>query len=240
MLKQLEKIYEGEAKQVFATDDPELIIIHYTDEASAYKGFMKGMIPGKGIVNNLVSSRAFKMLEENGVRTHFVRQLSERDSVIRRVEIIPVNIVVRNIAAGSLLQRLGLTEGTRLSRPIIEYCYKSNRLGDPMINRDHVNALGFATDEEMDFIEQAARRINELLKRYFEAIGVSLIDFRLEFGRLGDAIVLADEISPDTCRLWDIRTGEKLDKDRFRRDLGDVESAYQEILRRLMQGEAQK
>ncbi|MBP3655241.1 MAG: phosphoribosylaminoimidazolesuccinocarboxamide synthase [Clostridia bacterium] len=229
-------IYEGGEKQIFAADDPSLVMIRYTDDTSAYKGFKKGVIPGKGKVNNMINSSIFMMLEENGIRTHFVRRLNERDSLNRRVEIIPVNIIVRNAAAGSLLQRLGLTEGAALACPVIEYCYKSDALSDPMINRTHVDALGLATKEELDFIEETSLRVNELLKAFFEKIGVLLIDFRMEFGRCDGGIVLADEISPDTCRLWDSRTGEKLDKDRFRRDLGDVENAYQEILRRMEQG----
>ena len=235
MVKQMEMIYEGEAKQVFATDDPELVIIRYTDETTAFKGFKKGRIIGKGIVNNLVSSMAFAMLEENGIPTHFVERLNDRDSLIRRAQIIPVNVVVRNIAAGSLLERLGLTEGAALRKPIIEYCYKSDSLTDPMINRDHIDALGLATPQEMDEIQAMSRRINELLVGFFARYGVQLVDFRIEFGRCGDRIVLADEISPDSCRLWDSKTREKMDKDRFRRDLGDVEDGYQEILRRLTQ-----
>lgn len=235
MVKQQELIYEGEAKQIYATDDPALAIIRYTDEATAYKGFKKGTIIGKGVVNNHVSSMAFAMLEENGIPTHFVRRLNERDALVRRAEIIPVNVVIRNVAAGSLLQRLGLTEGQVLRRPIIEYCYKSDSLSDPMINRDHIDALGLATPEEMDQIQALSRRINELLIPFFARYGVQLVDFRIEFGRCGGKIVLADEISPDSCRLWDSKTGEKMDKDRFRRDLDDVENGYQEILRRMTQ-----
>lgn len=231
---QLEKTYEGKEKVVFATEDPGLAVIHYKDDATAYGGLKRGVIPGKGIVNNQVSNQLFKMLEENGVRTHFVKQMSERESIVRRVEIIPVDVIVRNIAAGSLCRRFGLAEGTRLQSTVLEFCYKSDELGDPMVNGYHIAALGLATKAEIETISEMALRVNELLREYLRAAHIELIDFRLEFGRWDGEIVLADEISPDTCRFWDSRTGEKLDIDRFRRDLGDVEDAYQEILRRLL------
>ena len=222
MAKQLEMMYEGKAKQVFATDDPTLAVIHYKDDATAFNGLKKGTIVGKGVVNNLVSNHLFKMLEANGVKTHLVEQLNERDSVVRRVSIVPIEVIVRNIAAGSLSKRLGLPEGTKLKTTVLEYCYKNDDLGDPMINDYHIAAM--------------ALKVNELLTAYLKDLGIELIDFKLEFGRFNGEILLADEISPDTCRFWDSKTGEKLDKDRFRRDLGHVEDAYQEILRRLMGG----
>ena len=231
---QLEMTYEGKEKMIFATQDPGLAVIRYKDDASAYGGLKRGVIPGKGIVNNQVSNHLFQMLEENGIRTHFVCQKSERESIVRRVEIIPVDVIVRNIAAGSLCTRFGLAEGTHLASTVLEYCYKSDELGDPMVNGYHIAALGLATKAEIETISEMALRINELLREYLRAVHIELIDFRLEFGRCEGEIVLADEISPDTCRFWDSRTREKLDIDRFRRDLGDVEDAYKEILRRLL------
>ncbi|MDO5299004.1 MAG: phosphoribosylaminoimidazolesuccinocarboxamide synthase [Clostridia bacterium] len=236
MAKQLEMMYEGKAKQVFATDDPTLAVIHYKDDATAFNGLKKGTIVGKGVVNNLVSNHLFKMLEQHGIETHLVEQLNERDSVVRRVQIVPLEVIVRNIAAGSLSKRLGLPEGTKLKSTVLEFCYKDDELGDPMVNDYHIAALGVATPEEVKIIGDMALKVNELLTAYLKDLNIELIDFKLEFGRFDGRIVLADEISPDTCRFWDSKTGEKLDKDRFRRDLGDVEGAYQEILRRLMGG----
>ena len=223
MAKQLEMMYEGKAKQVFATDDPTLAVIHYKDDATAFNGLKKGTIVGKGVVNNLVSN-------------HLFEQLNERDSVVRRVSIVPIEVIVRNIAAGSLSKRLGLPEGTKLKTTVLEYCYKNDDLGDPMINDYHIAAMELATKDEMAQIAAMALKVNELLTAYLKDLGIELIDFKLEFGRFNGEILLADEISPDTCRFWDSKTGEKLDKDRFRRDLGHVEDAYQEILRRLMGG----
>ena len=220
MAKQLEMMYEGKAKQVFATDDPTLAVIHYKDDATAFNGLKKGTIVGKGVVNNLVSNQ----------------QLNERDSLVRRVSIVPLEVIVRNIAAGSLSKRLGLPEGTKLKTTVLEYCYKDDELGDPMVNDYHIAAMELATKEEMEQISTMALKINDLLTAYLKDLGIELIDFKLEFGRFNGEIVLADEISPDTCRFWDSKTGEKLDKDRFRRDLGHVEDAYQEILHRLMGG----
>lgn len=236
MAKQLEMMYEGKAKQVFETDDPKLAVIHYKDDATAFNGLKKGTIVGKGVVNNLVSNHLFKMLEQHGIKTHLVEQLNERDSLVRRVEIVPLEVIVRNIAAGSLSKRLGLDEGVKLHSTVLEFCYKNDDLGDPMVNESHIYAMQLATREEVETISAMALKINELLTAYLKDLGIELIDFKLEFGRCDGGIVLADEISPDTCRFWDSKTGEKLDKDRFRRDLGDVESAYQEILRRLMGG----
>jgi len=236
MAKQLEMMYEGKAKQVFATDDKALAVIHYKDDATAFNGLKKGTIVGKGVVNNLVSNHLFKMLEAHGIKTHLVEQLNDRDSLVRRVEIVPLEVIVRNIAAGSLAKRLGLDEGTKLHSTVLEFCYKNDDLGDPMVNESHIYAMQLATREEVETISSMALTINDLLTAYLKDLGIELIDFKLEFGRCDGGIVLADEISPDTCRFWDSKTGEKLDKDRFRRDLGDVESAYQEILRRLMGG----
>ena len=236
MVKQLDMMYEGKAKQVFATDDPTLAIIHYKDDATAFNGLKKGTIVGKGVVNNLVSNHLFRMLEKNGVPTHLVEQVNERDSVVRRVQIVPLEVIVRNIAAGSLSQRLGLPEGTKLPSTVLEFCNKNDDLGDPMVNEYHIAAMQLATREEVETISAMALKVNELLTAYLKELNIELIDFKLEFGRFDGKIVLADEIYPDTCRFWDSKTGEKLDKDRFRRDLGDVEGAYQEILRRLMGG----
>ena len=236
MVKQLDMMYEGKAKQVFATEDPTLAIIHYKDDATAFNGLKKGTIVGKGVVNNLVSNHLFKMLEQNGVPTHLVEQINDRDSVVRRVQIVPLEVIVRNIAAGSLSKRLGLPEGTKLASTVLEFCYKNDDLGDPMVNEYHIAAMQLATREEAETISAMALKVNELLTAYLKELNIELIDFKLEFGRFDGKIVLADEISPDTCRFWDSKTGEKLDKDRFRRDLGDVEGAYQEILRRLMGG----
>lgn len=237
MAKKLEMMYEGKAKQVFATDDPTLAIIHYKDDATAFNGLKKGTIVGKGVINNMVSNHLMKLLEKSGVESHLVEQLSERDSLVRRVQIVPIEVIVRNIAAGSLSKRIGYPEGTKLARTVVEYCYKDDELGDPMINHSHIYAMGLATEQEMDAIESMALKVNEVLSEYLKDLGIELIDFKLEFGRFEGRIVLADEISPDTCRFWDSKTGDKLDKDRFRRDLGDVEEAYQEILHRLMGGE---
>ena len=234
MAKQLEMMYEGKAKQVFATDDPTLAVIHYKDDATAFNGLKNGTIVGKGVVNNLVSNHLFKMLEAHGIKTHLVEQLNERDSLVRRVSIVPLEVIVRNIAAGSLSKRLGLPEGTKLKTTVLEYCYKNDDLGDPMVNNYHILAAGFATQEEIDKISSMALKVNELMLEFFKSIGVDLIDFKIEFGKTSDGeIILADEISPDTCRFWDINTHEKLDKDRFRRDMGGVEEAYAEMMKRI-------
>jgi len=234
MAKQMEMIYEGKDKTVYATDDPTLAVMHYKDDAAAFSGFKRGRIFGKGAVNNRVSNHLFRLLEENGIETHLVGEISERESVIRRVEIIPVDIIVRNIAAGSVAARLGIAEGTRFSSTVLEFCYKSEELGDPLVNEYHIKAIGLAAPHELETMCAMAEKINSVLSAYLRDFNIELIDFRIQFGRFDGRIVLADEISPDTCRLWDSRTGEKLDKDRFRRDLGDVEDAYQEILRRLL------
>ena len=230
-----EQLYEGKAKKVFATEDPSYCIVSYKDDATAFNGAKKGTILGKGAVNNKVSNHLMKMLAQNGVPTHFVEQLNDRETLVKRVKIVPLEVIVRNVAAGSLSKRLGLPEGTRLKSTVLEYCYKNDELGDPMVNEYHIRAVGLASIEDIDAIAEYSFRINKLLSDYMKAVGVELIDFKLEFGKTADGtLVLADEISPDTCRFWDSTTHEKLDKDRFRRDLGHVEDAYQEILKRLM------
>ncbi len=234
MVKKLEQIYEGKAKKVYTTDDANYVIVDYKDAATAFNGLKKGTIVGKGIVNNKVSNHFFRLLESKGIPTHYVEQLSERETLVRKVEIVPVEVIVRNRAAGSFSKRMGIEEGTSLLCPILEFSYKNDELGDPFINSYYVRALGLATDEEMEKIREVSFKVNDILKTYLAGMGIELIDFKLEFGRFHGGIVLADEISPDTCRFWDAETGKKLDKDRFRRDLGDVEEAYQEIVRRLM------
>ena len=237
MAKKLEMLYDGKAKQIFATDDPKLAIIHYKDNTSAYNGLKTGKIEGKGIINNRVSNHLMKMLERHGIESHVVEQLSDRDTLVRRVEIIPVELVVRNIAAGSLAKRIGYPEGTRLASTVVELCYKNEELGDPMINHTHVYAMGLATPEELKTMETMALRINQILSDYLHTLDIELVDCKMEFGRYEGRILLADEISPDSGRLWDIKTNEKLDKDRFRWDLGDVEEAYQEVLNRILESE---
>ncbi len=233
MIKQ-EQIYEGKAKKVYATDDPKIVIVDYKDDATAFNGLKKGTIAGKGVVNNKVSNHFFRLLEIEGIPTHYVEQLSERETAVRHVEILPVEVIVRNRAAGSFSKRMGVAEGTSLACPILEYSYKNDELGDPFINSYYIRALNLASDEEMEQVKSYSFRINDILKAYLDGFGIELIDFKLEFGRFDGRVILADEISPDTCRFWDKSTGRKLDKDRFRRDLGDVEEAYREIIRRLM------
>jgi phosphoribosylaminoimidazole-succinocarboxamide synthase len=234
-MKKLEQIYEGKAKKVFRTDDDTLCIVSYKDDATAFNGLKKGTILGKGAINNQVTNHLMKLLEQEGIPTHFVEEISETETIVKKVDIIPLEVIVRNIAAGSLSKRLGLPEGTKLARTVLEYCYKNDDLGDPMINEYHIFAMEFATEEELALIANYSLRINEILSSYLKDLNIELIDFKLEYGKLPDGtIVLADEISPDTCRFWDSVSGEKLDKDRFRRDLGNVEGAYQEIMKRLM------
>lgn len=233
-MQKLEKFYDGKAKQVFSTDDPEYVIIHYTDATTAFNNIKKATIVNKGILNNAISALIFEQLARAGVETHYVRTLNEREQLCRRVEIIPLEVIVRNVIAGSMAQRLGIEEGTRPSNVIYDICYKRDELGDPLINDHHAVALGLVTYEELDRIYRMTARINEVLKKLFARINISLVDFKIEFGRTSDGrIILADEISPDTCRLWDMTTGKRLDKDRFRRDLGRVREAYEEILNRL-------
>ena len=233
-MQKLKQIYEGKAKKVFATDDPKIVIVDYKDDATAFNGLKKGTIAGKGVVNNKVSNHFFRLLESRGIPTHYVEQLSDRETAVRRVEILPVEVIVRNRAAGSFSKRMGVVEGTNLACPILEYSYKNDELGDPFINSYYIRALNIATDAEMEQVKNYSFQINDILKSYLDGFGIELIDFKLEFGKFDGKVILADEISPDTCRFWDKATGKKLDKDRFRRDLGDVEEAYHEIISRLM------
>ena len=234
-MKKLEQLYEGKAKKVFATDDPELFIVDYKDDATAFNGEKRGTIVGKGVINNKVTNFLMQKLEKEGVPTHFVEQLSDRETLVKKVSIVPLEVIIRNISAGSFSKRYGVEEGIVFDQPTIEFSYNNDDLGDPLINDYHALALKLATAEEIETIKKYAFKVNEFLKAFMKENGIDLVDFKLEFGRLSDGtIVLADEISPDTCRFWDSKTHEKLDKDRFRRDLGHVEDAYQEILRRLM------
>jgi len=227
-------VYEGKAKRLYETEDPDVLRVEYKDSATAFNGVKKAEIEGKGQLNNEISSLIFKRLAEKGVKSHFIRKISEREQLVRRVEIIPLEVVVRNVVAGSLAKRLGLEEGTPVGQPVVEFYYKKDELGDPLITEDHVRLLGIASSEDLQFLRKQALAVNESLKALFAEIGVRLVDFKLEFGRGRDgAILLADEISPDTCRLWDLATNEKLDKDVFRRDLGSLTEVYQEILNRL-------
>ncbi|MVB11955.1 Phosphoribosylaminoimidazole-succinocarboxamide synthase [Caprobacter fermentans] len=232
-MKKMEQLYEGKAKKVFATDDADLCIVDYKDDATAFNGQKKGTIIGKGVVNNKMSNYLFKLLESKGIPTHLVEQLSDRETLVKKVEIVPLEVIVRNKAAGSMAKRLGLKEGTELLCPVLEFSYKCDELDDPMINESHALAVGYATKEEIDKISSMALKVNEILCEFFRSVNIELIDFKLEFGRYHGEILLADEISPDTCRFWDVNTHEKLDKDRFRRDMGGVEEAYQEVMGRI-------
>lgn len=229
----LGQLYEGKAKKVFRTDDEDVLIVDYKDDATAFNGKKKGTIVGKGVINNLMSNHIMRLLEEEGVPTHFVEEISPRETAVKAVSIVPLEVIVRNVSAGSFAARLGLEEGKKLLTPTLEFSYKNDELNDPFINQYYALALGLATKEEIDKISEYAFKINGVLKKYFLSIGIELIDFKLEFGRYHGEIILADEISPDTCRLWDVETHEKLDKDRFRRNLGNVEDAYKEIFKRL-------
>ena len=234
-MEKKEQLYEGKAKKVFATDDPNLVIVDYKDDATAFNGLKKGSIAGKGVINNVMSNHMFQLLEKQGVPTHFVEQLSERETLVKKVSIVPLEVILRNISAGSFAKRFGVEEGIVFDEPTIEFSYKNDDLGDPLMNAYHAVALKAATREEIETIKSMAFKVNEVMKQYFDSLNVILVDFKLEFGKTADGkIVLADEISPDTCRLWDKTTKEKLDKDRFRRDLGGVEEAYQEIMKRVM------
>ena len=229
-----ELLYEGKAKQVFATEDPNVVMVHYKDDATAQNGLKKGTIVGKGVINNRMSNAMFQMLEEKGIPTHYVKELNDRDMLVKHVKIVPLEVIVRNIAAGSLAERLGVPEGTKMASTVLEFCYKNDDLGDPIVNEYHIRAVGLASDEDVQTISEMALKINELLQERLQQAHMILVDFKLEFGKLPDGtVILADEISPDTCRLWDDKTGEKLDKDRFRRDLGKTEEAYQEVMHRL-------
>ena len=233
-MEKREQLYEGKAKKVYATDDKNLVIVSYKDDATAFNGIKKGTISGKGVVNNKMSNFLMQLLEKGGIPTHFVEELNDRDTVVKKVSIVPLEVIIRNISAGSFAKRYGVDEGIVFAEPTIEFSYKNDDLGDPLINSYHALAHGLATKEEIETIKSMSFKINALLKEYFAKLGVTLVDFKLEFGRLSDGtIVLADEISPDTCRFWDSTTGEKLDKDRFRRDLGGVEEAYNEMMKRV-------
>lgn len=233
-MEKLEQLYEGKAKKIFATSDPELCIVSYKDDATAFNGLKKGTIVGKGVINNKMSNFLMQMLEKEGVPTHFVEQLSDRDTVVKKVSIVPLEVIIRNISAGSFAKHYGVEEGIVFDEPTIEFSYKNDDLGDPLLNAYHAIALKLATREEIEQIKSMAFKVNEVLKAYMLTLGVRLVDFKLEFGKTADGkIVLADEISPDTCRLWDKDTNEKLDKDRFRRDMGGVEDAYNEMMKRL-------
>ena len=228
------QLYEGKAKKVFATDDNDLVIVSYKDDATAFNGLKKGTIVGKGVINNRMSNRLMMLLESKGVPTHFVEELNERDTLVKKVSIVPLEVIIRNISAGSFAKRFGVVEGIVFDEPTIEFSYKNDELGDPLMNAYHAIALKLATREEVEEIKRLAFAVNDALKAFWAECGVTLVDFKLEFGKTSDGtIVLADEISPDTCRLWDSATGEKLDKDRFRRDLGGVEDAYAEVMKRL-------
>ena len=233
--EKLEQLYEGKAKKVFATNDPDVVIVSYKDDATAFNGLKKGTITGKGAINNRMTNNLMRRLEQTGVPTHYVQELSDRETAVKKVSIVPLEVIIRNISAGSFAKRYGVEEGIPFDAPTIEFSYKNDDLGDPLINDSHALALKLATQAEIDLIKKYAFTVNDLLKGYMKEIGIDLVDFKLEFGKTSDGtIVLADEISPDTCRFWDSKTGEKLDKDRFRRDLGNVEGAYQEMSRRLM------
>ncbi|MCI9196466.1 MAG: phosphoribosylaminoimidazolesuccinocarboxamide synthase [Lachnospiraceae bacterium] len=232
-MEKKELLYEGKAKKVYATEDPDVVIVDYKDDATAFNGEKKGTIVGKGAINNRMTNHVFKLIAEKGIPTHLVEELSDRETAVKKVEIVPLEVIVRNVAAGSFSKRMGVEEGRELLCPILEFSYKNDDLGDPFINDDYALALGLATQEEIDKIKSYTRTINQVMKDYFLSLGLKLIDFKIEFGRFHGEILLADEVSPDTCRLWDVKTNEKLDKDRFRRDLGNVEEAYEEVFKRL-------
>ena len=234
-MEKLEQLYEGKAKKVFKTDDPEVLMVDYKDDATAFNGEKKGTIQSKGIINNRVTNHLMKMLEDQGIPTHLIKEISDRETLVKKVTIVPLEVIIRNVAAGSFSKRYGVEEGKELLAPTLEFSLKNDDLGDLLINSYHVLALVLATQEEIDTISKYAFKVNEILKKYLLDLGIKLIDFKLEFGKTSDGtIVLADEISPDTCRFWDKDTNEKLDKDRFRRDMGGVENAYEEIMKRLM------
>ena len=239
-MQKLEQLYEGKAKKVYATDDPQLVIVDYKDDATALDGLKKGTIVGKGVINNQMTNRLMAKMEKAGIPTHFVKELSERETLVKKVSIVPLEVIIRNISAGHFASRYGVEEGIVFDQPTIEFSYKNDDLHDPLLNEYHALALKLATREEIDLIKKYAFGVNEVLKAFWSECGVTLVDFKLEFGKTADGtIVLADEISPDTCRLWDSKTHEKLDKDRFRRDMGGVEDAYAEIMKRLLDHDAE-
>jgi len=232
-MEKLDLLYEGKAKKVYTTEDPDVLIVDYKDDATAFNGEKKGTIIGKGVVNNRMSNYIFKILEKEGVPTHLVEELSDRETAVKRVEIVPLEVIIRNVAAGSFSKRLGVEEGLVFAEPTVEFSYKNDELGDPLINDYFARALNLATWEEIETIKKYAFKVNDVLKEFFLQANIRLVDFKIEFGRYHGQIILADETSPDTCRLWDVNTNEKLDKDRFRRDMGNVEEAYQEVFKRL-------
>ena len=232
-MKKVELLYEGKAKKVYTTEDPDVLIVDYKDDATAFDGQKKGTIVGKGAINNRMTNHIFKLFEKDGIPTHYIEELSERETAVKKVEIIPLEVIIRNITAGSFAKKMGMEEGIVLKRPTLEFSYKNDDLHDPFINRYYALALDLATEEEINTIEKYAFQVNEIMKQYFGSLGIDLVDFKIEFGRYKGQVILADEVSPDTCRLWDKETHEKLDKDRFRRDMGNVEDAYNEVFRRL-------
>ncbi len=232
-MKKLEMLYEGKAKKVYKTEDENLYIVDYKDDATAFNGLKKGSIAGKGVINNKMTNIVFQYLAENGVENHFVKEISDRETLVKKVKIVPLEVIVRNIAAGSFSKKFGVEEGTPLKNAVLEFSYKNDALGDPMINNMQITAIGIATEQELKTISESALKINELMKKFFIERDIILVDFKIEFGKYGDKIILADEVSPDTCRLWDANTKQKLDKDRFRRDLGGVEEAYEEVWKRI-------
>ncbi len=233
----MEQLYEGKAKKVFATNDPDLVIVDYKDDATAFNGEKKGTILGKGAINNKMTNLMLRLLEKEGVPTHYVKEISDRETIVKKVEIVPLEVIVRNVAAGSFSKKLGIEEGTPLKQPTLEFSYKCDELGDPFINDYYALGLGLATEEEIKDITKYAFMVNDFMVKFFKKVNVDLIDFKIEFGRFHGKIILADEISPDTCRFWDSTTHEKLDKDRFRRDMGGVEDAYQEMMKRVTEAE---
>lgn len=232
-MEKKELLYEGKAKKVYKTQDPDLLIVSYKDDATAFDGTKKGTIVGKGAINNRMTNHIFKLFEQEQIPTHYIEELNDRETVVKKVEIIPLEVIIRNVSAGSFAKKMGMEEGIELTSPTLEYSYKNDELHDPFINDYYALALNLATREEMKTIEKYAFKVNEIMKKYFDSLGIQLIDFKIEFGRFHEKVILADEVSPDTCRLWDKVTKEKLDKDRFRRDLGNVEDAYEEVFRRL-------
>ena len=233
-MEKKELLYEGKAKKVFATEDPDVLIVDYKDDATAFNGLKKGTIVGKGAINNRMTNHIFKILETKGVPTHYIEELSDRETAVKKVEIVPLEVIIRNFSAGSFAKKMGMEEGIKFKQPTLEFSYKNDDLGDPFINKYYALALDLATEEEIAAIEKYAFIVNDVMREYFDSLGIELIDFKIEFGRYHGQIILADEVSPDTCRLWDKETHEKLDKDRFRRDLGGAEEAYEEVMRRLM------
>ena len=232
-MEKLGQLYEGKAKKVYATNDPDIVIVDYKDDATAFNGLKKGTIAGKGVINNKMSNMMFRIMEQHGIPTHYVEELSDRETAVKKVQIVPLEVIIRNTAAGSFSKRYGVPEGTKLPVTVLEFSYKNDDLGDPLINDYHALAMRLATPEEIETIKKMAFAVNDIMKDFFKTLNIDLIDFKLEFGRFKGSIILADEISPDTCRFWDMTTGEKLDKDRFRRDMGGVEDAYKEVFARL-------